>query len=119
MRSFRELNVREKLGVILLSIRLNYRSVLGYKALLFLVGTMIYFAVFSLVLWYGDEPVSSEQEALALALAWLIWLPTTVFSVFFAMEIVSREQDAGVLETLFTVSVSLYRMWIIKFVFGH
>ncbi len=101
----------EKLDVILLSVRSNYRSVFGYKALLFLAGTMIYFAVFYIILWHQDEPLSLEQ-----ALSWLIWLPTTVFSVFFAMEIVSREQDAGVLETLFTVSVSLYRMWIIKFV---
>jgi len=110
MRSFRELGVRARAGVVLLSLWMNCRIVFGWKMLLFLTGTAIYFVVFCLIRASMDEPIT-----LGTALAWLVWLPTTVFGVFFAMDLVARERDAGLLETIFTVSVSLYRVWIIKF----
>jgi len=98
------------MAVVLLSLRMNYRVIFGWKALLFLAGTAIYFPLFYIIGSKAEEPLTLGQ-----LLAWLIWLPTTLFTVLFAMEIVAREQETGVLETLFTVSVSLYRMWIIKF----
>ncbi len=100
----------EKAGVVLLSLRMNYRIIFGRRVLLFLVGTALHFAMFCLIRADMDEPVTTGD-----ALTWLVWLPTTVFAVFFAMEIISREREAGVLETIFTVSVSVYRVWIVRF----
>jgi len=111
MRSFRELSVPKKVAVVLLSLKMNYRVLFGWKALLFLAGTAIYFTAFLIIASRADEPLT-----LGHLLAWLIWLPTTLFAVFFSMEIISREQETGMIETLFVVSVSIYRLWIVKFV---
>ncbi len=110
MRSFRELGASERAGAVLLTLWMNCRVVFGWKVLLFLAGTAIHFVAFCLIRARMDEPIT-----LGTVLAWLVWLPTTVFAVFFAMDLVSRERDAGLLETIFTVSVSPYRVWIIKF----
>lgn len=110
MKSFGELSPGNKVLTILLYTRMNLRVVFGFKAVWFLAGTAIYFVVFYLIAAnLGQGPTVIE------ALAWIVWLPTTLFAVFFSMEIISRERDTGVLETFFTVSVSVYRLWIIKF----
>ncbi len=98
------------MSVIVLYAMMNLRVVFGLKALLFLAGTAIYFVVFYFI------ARNSENLTLGDTLAWFIWLPTTIFAVFFSMEMISRERDAGLLETFFTVSVSIYRLWIIKFI---
>jgi hypothetical protein len=111
MKSFRELSLTRKISVILLYTRMNLRAIFGFKALFFLVGTALYFAIFCVVVAKTDAGLTLEQ-----ALAWLVWMPSTLFAVFFSMEVISREREAGVLETFFTVSVSVYRLWIIKFI---
>lgn len=109
MKAFRELSPARKVSVILLYTRMNLRVVFGSKALYFLAGTAIYFAAFCIIVANSKATLTLEQ-----ALAWLIWLPSTLFAVFFSMEIISKERDAGVLETFFTVSVSIYRLWILR-----
>ena len=111
MKSFRELSLARKIAVILLYTRMNLRAGFGFKALFFLAATALYFTIFCLVVAYTDASLTLGQ-----ALAWLVWMPSTLFAVFFAMEVISRESEAGVLETFFTVSVSVYRLWIIKFI---
>jgi ABC-type transport system involved in multi-copper enzyme maturation permease subunit len=110
MKSFRDLHVRGKISVIALYTMMNIRVVFGVKAILFLLATAIYYTAF-----YTIAVKTEAQLTLDQALAWLVWMPVTVFAVFFSMEMISRERDAGLLETLFTVSVSIYRLWIIKF----
>jgi len=110
MKAFRELSFAKKVPVILLYNRMNLRVIFGLKGLLFLAGTALYFVAFCVIVANSEANLTLAQ-----ALAWLVWLPSTVFAVFFSMEVISRERDAGVLETFFTVSVSIYRLWIIKF----
>ena len=111
MKRFRELSPRNKASVILLYTKMNLRVVFGFKAFLFLAGTVVYFVAFYVI------AVNTEAElTLGQALAWLVWMPATVFAVFFSMAMISRERDAGLLETFFTVSVSIYRLWLIKFI---
>lgn len=99
-----------KVSVILLYTAMNLRVIFGAKALFFVAGTAIYFTIFCLIVANTAATLTLEQT-----LAWLIWLPSTLFAVFFSMEIISRERDAGMLETFFTVSVSIYRLWILRF----
>jgi len=109
--SFRELSLKNKLSVILLYTRVNLRVIFGFKVVLFLAVTALYYAAFYLSAINSKDILTLDQ-----ALAWLIWMPTTIFAVFFSMEMISRERDAGLLETFFTVSVSIYRLWTIKFI---
>ena len=111
MKSLRELSLARKVSVILLYTRMNMRAIFGFKALFFLAGTALYFAAFCAIVAYTDAGLTLGQ-----ALAWLVWMPSTLFAVFFSMEVISREREAGVLETFFTVSVSVYRLWIVKFI---
>lgn len=109
MKTFRDLNPRGKISVVLLYARMNLRVVFGLKALFCLAATAVYFAIF-----YAIVASSGESLTVVEVLAWLVWLPATIFAVLFSMEIISQEQDAGVLEAFFTVSVSPYRLWTIK-----
>ncbi len=111
MKSFRELSLARKASVILLYTRMNLRAIFGFKALFFVAGTALYFAIFCVVVAKTDVGLTLNQ-----AMAWLLWMPSTLFAVFFSMEVISREREAGVLETFFTVSVSVYRLWIVRFV---
>jgi hypothetical protein len=110
VKRFRDLSPRNKVSVTLLYAMMNLRVVFGFKALLFLAGTVIYFVAFYVIAVKTEATLTLGQ-----ALAWLVWMPSTIFAVFFSMEIISRERNAGLLETFFTVSVSIYRLWIIKF----
>ncbi len=111
MKTFRDLSPKSKISVVLLYTRMNLRVVFGRKALYCLAAAAVYFAIFYAVLANTGESITVVE-----ALAWLVWLPATIFTVLFSMETISQEQDAGVLEAFFTVSVSPYRLWIIKFV---
>jgi len=111
MKSFRELDIRAKLSASLLYLRMNFRIIFGRKVLLFIAGALIYFIAFCVIRSRSDRPLTLGE-----ALAWLVWLPSTLMTVFFSMELVSHERETGVLETLFMASVSRYRVWIIKFV---
>ncbi len=101
---------RIKASVLLLYVWLTLRVVFGAKALLFLVGVAIYFPIFCVVTVRTGATLTLQQ-----VLFGLVWMPTTLFAVFFSMEMISRERDAGLLETLFTVSASSSRLWIFKF----
>lgn len=110
MKSFRSLSLSNKLSVVLLYTQINLRIVFGLKALFFLAGTVLYVVVLCLIAAATDEGFSVGR-----ALPLVVWLPVTVYAVLFSMDIISRERDANLIETLFTVSVSVYRLWIIKF----
>jgi len=111
MKSFRELDSRAKLSASMLYLKMNFRVIFGSKVLLFISGALVYFAAFCVIRSRLDKPLSLTE-----ALAWLVWLPVTVTTVFFSMELVSHERETGVIETLFMISVSRYRIWILKFV---
>lgn len=111
MKSFHDLDPRSKIAVVLLYARMNLRVVFGRKALYCLAATAVYFAIFYAVLAGTGQNLTVFE-----ALAWLVWLPATIFAVLFSMETISQEQDAGILELFFTVSVSPYRLWIIRFI---
>ena len=72
---------------------------------------MLYVVVLCLIAARSDDGLTVGQ-----ALPLVVWLPVTLFAVLFSMDIISREREANLMETLFTVSVSVYRLWIIKFV---
>ena len=109
MATFRELSIPAKISIVLLSLKFNYRIVFGRKVLVLLAGVLIYFAAACIVL--------NRMEASTLddALFWLVWIPTTVVTVFLSMDLLMSEHSSGVLETLFTVSASRHRIWLIKF----
>lgn len=111
MTSFRSLSLPSKLEVVLLYTRINLKIVFGLKALLLLAGTLLYVVVLCLLAVYTEVLSLSVGQALPL----VIWLPLTLFAVIFSMDIISRERDANLIETFFTVSGSVYRLWIIKF----
>ena len=111
MQSFRQLNSRTKISVFLLYARINLKIVFGLKAMWFLAGAAVYIVVLCLIALNSGNAWSIAQ---ALPLA--VWIPVTIIAVLFSMDIISKERDANLIETLFTVSVSVYRLWIIKFV---
>jgi ABC-type transport system involved in multi-copper enzyme maturation permease subunit len=110
MATFKELSVPAKMSIVLLSLKFNYRIVFGRKVWFFVAGVLIYFAAACIVL------NRMEASTLEDALLWLAWLPTTVVTAFLSMDLVENERNSGVLETLFTTSVSRHRVWLIKFV---
>ena len=101
---------RIKAAVLLLYIWMTLRVVFGVKALVFLAGAAIYFILFCVIAVKFEARLTLED-----VLKFLVWMPTSIFAVFFSMEMISRERDAGLLETLFTVSASSSRLWIFKF----
>jgi len=111
MKTFRELGITAKLSLVWMQLKMTYKVLFGWLALLFIAGSLIYFVAYCIIRAQIDRPFVVGE-----ALAWLVWLPTTVVAVFFGMRLVMQERDAGVIETLFTVSVSRYRIWIVKFV---
>lgn len=110
MKPFRDLSLGNKLHVVALYTRMNMRALFGWKSLVFLAAVGVYYPAFCYVVVWTEARLTLGQ-----ALGCLVWMPSTLFAVFFAMEMVSRERDAGLLETFFTVSVSAYRIWITKF----
>lgn len=111
MKSFRDLSLSNKMSVLLLYTRINMRIVFGLKAVIFLLVAVLYVAALCVISMTSDDGISIGP-----ALRLIVWLPLTIFAVLFSMDIISRERDANLIETLFTVSVSVYRLWIIKFV---
>ena len=90
--------------------RINLKIVFGKKALWFLAGTIVYVIALCVIAANSDDGFTIGQ-----ALPLIVWIPLTLIAVFFSMDIISREREANLIETLFTVSVSVYRLWIIKF----
>lgn len=116
MKSFRSLSLVSKFSVILLYTRINLRIVFGLKALLLLAGVGLYVVVLCLILANTDIVADTDSGlSVGRALQLFVWLPVTLFAVLFSMEIISKERDANLIETFFTVSVSVYRLWIVKF----
>lgn len=110
MKSFRELSVIGRIFAAIHMFRMTYKVVFGRKPWLFAIATAALFAAFFAINMRTDEVLTMRH-----VFAWLIWLPSTITSVFFAMGLVSHERNAGMIETLFTSSPSRYRIWIIKF----
>jgi len=109
MKSFRDLSWKSKAHVVGLYTRMNVRALFGWKALVYLAAVAVYYPTFCYIVVRTEARLTLGQ-----ALGWLVWLPSTLFAVFFAMEMIARERDAGILETFFTVSVSTYRIWLTK-----
>lgn len=99
-----------KLSIILLYTRINLKIVFGRKAIWIFLGMLIYVVIVCLIAVKSEDQVSVTQ-----ALPLVVWMPLTLIAVLFSMDIISKERDANLIETLFTVSVSVYRLWIIKF----
>ena len=112
MSSFRSLSLANKLSVLVVYTRINLKVVFGLKGLLILVLTLLYVLVLCVIAVSTDVLSLTVAQALPL----VVWLPVTVFGVLFSMDIISKERDANLLETFFTVSVLVYRLWILKFV---
>lgn len=110
MGSFRGLSMRAKLAVLMLYLRINIKIVFGRKVLWFLIGAVIYETILYIVAMNSDNAIPAA-EGLMLS----VWAPTIIMTVLFSMDIISKERDANMIETLFTVSVSVYRLWLIKF----
>ena len=100
-----------KLGVVLLYTRINLKIVFGLKALIILAVAFIYVVILCLIAVMTDALRLTGEEALL----FVVWIPLTVFAVLFSMDIISKERDANLIETFFTVSVSVYRLWLLKF----
>ncbi len=100
-----------KLGVVLLYTRINLKIVFGLKALIILAVAFVYVVILCLIAVMTDALRLTGEEALL----FVVWIPLTVFAVLFSMDIISKERDANLIETFFTVSVSVYRLWLLKF----
>ncbi len=110
MSAAQEKRPRIKASVLLLYMWMTLRVVFGFKALLFLVAATAHFILVCVIAVKTEATLSLRE-----VLMWLVWIPTTIFAVFFSMEMISRERNAGLLETLFTVSASSSRLWVFKF----
>ncbi len=111
MKTFRNLSLTSKIAVVLLYTRINLKIVFGLKALIVLAVAFVYVVVLCLIAVTTDALTLSVGQALP----FVVWIPLTVFAVLFSMDIISKERDANLIETFFTVSVSLYRLWLLKF----
>lgn len=111
MKTFRNLSLLSKISVVLLYTRITLKIVFGLKALMVLAVALLYVVVLCLIAVNTDALSLSVGQALP----FVVWIPLTVFAVLFSMDIISRERDANLLETFFTVSVSVYRLWLLKF----
>lgn len=100
-----------KLSVVLLYTRINLKIVFGLKALIILAVAFVYVIILCVIAVNTDALSLSVGEALP----FVVWIPLTVFAVLFSMDIISKERDANLIETFFTVSVSVYRLWLLKF----
>jgi len=100
-----------QLGVVLLYTRINLKIVFGLKALIILAVAFVYVVILCLIAVMTDALRLTGEEALL----FVVWIPLTVFAVLFSMDIISKERDANLIETFFTVSVSVYRLWLLKF----
>ncbi|MFC1724393.1 hypothetical protein ACFL4T_02110 [candidate division KSB1 bacterium] len=90
---------------------LNIKLLFTNKFFYFILGIILYFGFVCTINYFSDPGDSMPGYAIYIA---LIFIPMSVLTVFLSAYMLPGEMENNTLESLFSISGSIYKVWIIK-----
>jgi len=105
--------MKENIKTLFSLIKLNTKVLFSNKFLYFLIGIFLYFGVVCTINYFTDPGDYIKGEHIYIA---VLLVPMIILTVFLSALIVPSEIESNTIESLFSVSGSIYKVWIIKIV---